>query len=721
MPEKYRCPLLYCLCTIVYNRHRAPSAQRQTDHVKAQEITKTYPRTGLVAGNPGLDGVQPARKAASPANNNPLKIGISMNLTGHESREALIGWAQQVAEVLRKRTDQTAANGILSAVEQFRAAKFQLAVLGKAKRGKSTLINALLGRQDDNLAPIDKLPASSAITKFSWKDKNVASVQYQDGRNEPIDFQQIREFVTEEFNRENAKGVAMVEVAGPFARLDKDLTLIDTPGASSIHEHHDSLLHAFIPQADAVVFLVTARMPIDQDELDLLSKVKAADIQKIFFAINKVDELKGQDLRDAIDHNRRLLMEAGLATPKIHEISAKRAFEGNLTESGLPALAEDIAVFLAINKGRVLKERFVQRVESQAQPVLQSLTVESASFNKTSAELNAELTRLRDEQRSMASERSLAEREFNRSWTLAVDQFDQAVATAKQDVLADLSKKIGDTSVLEVSKLARRLPTILNQSIEDQLARPTQAFEEAAQNACRGLQASYPSLSVSETGAISVRTKAGVSFVAGAAGGLVAAATGAGVAVTGGAIAGGIAAANAAALAATTTVAAPSIISGLLASAPLIHGLPVLQFLAPLATGTATVAAPAALATTPLWVALAGPIGWTLAGVGLMAVPFSWRLSKLKLKDKIDEASQEQIGLVFERLRTERVPALRQMGKSVVEEFQINLDRKLQQIEAAMVTVRDNRPSEAEVQRLGDTVTALRSLLEHPPVEGAAI
>jgi GTPase SAR1 family protein len=58
----------------------------------------------------------------------------------------------------------------------------QLAVLGKAKRGKSTLINALLGRKDDTLAPIDKLPASSAITRFRYGNEK-AAVAFRDGRN----------------------------------------------------------------------------------------------------------------------------------------------------------------------------------------------------------------------------------------------------------------------------------------------------------------------------------------------------------------------------------------------------------------------------------------------------------------------------------------------------------------------------------------------------------
>jgi hypothetical protein len=108
------------------------------------------------------------------------------------------------------------------------------------------------------------------------------------------------------------------------------------------------------------------------------------------------------------------------------------------------------------------------------------------------------------------------------------------------------------------------------------------------------------------------------------------------------------------------------------------------EALAPLATGTATVAAPAAVTATPLWVALAGPVGWTLAGVGALAVPFSWHLSRVKLRDRLEAESVEQIDRVFLHIRKDRVPALRKMGRSIVEEFRIRLDRQIAGLEEAI-------------------------------------
>jgi hypothetical protein len=130
-----------------------------------------------------------------------------------------------------------------------------------------------------------------------------------------------------------------------------------------------------------------------------------------------------------------------------------------------------------------------------------------------------------------------------------------------------------------------------------------------------------------------------------------------------------------------------------------------LEALAPMAMGTATVAAPGVVATTPLWVALSGPVGWTLAGIGLLAVPFSWRLSKVRQKDKLETESTAQIDQVFSRLVSVRLPSLRNMGRAIAEEFQIRLDRQLNQTETAIRNA-------IETKSRSDSIKEPRSILD---------
>ena len=98
-----------------------------------------------------------------------------------------------------------------------------------------------------NWATIDKLPASSAVTRFYWNEVETAAVNFRNGQTQPIQYKNIRDYVTEEANPENRKEVNIVEVGGPFLGMDHDLVLVDTPGAGSIHEYHDQILQEFIP------------------------------------------------------------------------------------------------------------------------------------------------------------------------------------------------------------------------------------------------------------------------------------------------------------------------------------------------------------------------------------------------------------------------------------------------------------------------------------------
>lgn len=645
----------------------------------------------------------------------------------------LFQWADGLSAVMAERNRGDLVKQIDEAKEALAANTFTLAVLGKAKRGKSTLINALLGRKDDALAPIDKLPATSAITRFRYGTTESATVLFRDGHRETVTYSRIKEFVTEELNPGNKKEVAMIEVVGPFPNLPQQVEIVDTPGAGSIHEHHDALLHAFIPQADAVVFLVTARMPLDQEELHLLREVKKQDIDKIFFVVNKVDEAEADEIESAVAHNRQLLAQCGITPEGFHKISAKYAYLGK-PESNVPELRADLDRFLTQHKGAIIRQRFLSKVCGIVEPELRAIEVIYASGNKTGAELDADIASLQHQKMAIGGKREFQEKEFTRKWAEAVDTLAAKLDIAEQDTAAAVTEKLNDTGAFGVGRLVKELPTFLNQAVTDALSPVTERFELATRAACEELNADYPALSIDETGRIAFKPQKDMTAIKGLVTGGVAAAGGIGVASAGAAAAATIAATNAAAIAGVTSAAATIAAAGgttaaaaggttiATAAATLVNaastwlfGAPLLASGAAAATTTAavttTVAAPTLL-TTPLWVALAGPVGWTLAGVGLLAVPFSWRLAKNKQKDKLEEAAQRQVKEIFKGIRGERVSGLRKMGGSILESFRNNLDYKIQQLEDALLNAKANRPSEAELARLKRQSATLSQLIQ---------
>src|SRR2546423_871033 len=145
--------------------------------------------------------------------------GRSMEITAQLTRQPIIDWANQLAQALSEYGDQAGTDSLKSLMATYQRGAFTIAVMGKAKRGKSTLINALLGRTDDVVAPIDKLPASSAVSRFVYGEQERATVVFRDGRRESIRFSLIRTYVTEELNPGNQKDVNVVEIEGPFTGL----------------------------------------------------------------------------------------------------------------------------------------------------------------------------------------------------------------------------------------------------------------------------------------------------------------------------------------------------------------------------------------------------------------------------------------------------------------------------------------------------------------------
>jgi len=80
---------------------------------------------------------------------------------------------------------------------------FNLVVVGEFKRGKSTLINALLGR---NLLPTGVAPLTSAVTVLEFGSTCAVRLVFEDGHTETVSTDKLPDFVTEGGNPNNARG-----------------------------------------------------------------------------------------------------------------------------------------------------------------------------------------------------------------------------------------------------------------------------------------------------------------------------------------------------------------------------------------------------------------------------------------------------------------------------------------------------------------------------------
>ncbi|MGH9920041.1 MAG: dynamin family protein, partial [Nitrososphaerales archaeon] len=169
--------------------------------------------------------------------------------------------------------------------------RFHLAVLGEFKRGKSTLVNALTGR---DLLPSGVLPLTTVATEVHIGASH-SSIVFTDGHEEPLDHSQISDYVTESRNPGNVKEIARVMVATPSSFGISGLVLIDTPGIGSVNEHNTHAAHAALEDSDGAVLVLSADSPLSEGELEMLSAL-ADRHAKVFIVINKCDHLAPKEI-----------------------------------------------------------------------------------------------------------------------------------------------------------------------------------------------------------------------------------------------------------------------------------------------------------------------------------------------------------------------------------------------------------------------------------------
>ena len=274
--------------------------------------------------------------------------------------------------------DETAA-----LAERLAAGRFFVACVGQFKRGKSSVLNALV---EDRVLPVGVTPVTSAVTILRYGPERRALVSYTAGASEPSPVEDIALYVADEHNHENARGVAAVEVMLPSPLLAGGLCLVDTPGIGSAFAGNTEATRAFVPHIDAVLVVLGADPPISGDELALVLEV-LAQVPVSIFVLNKADRLSGTDVREAREFTERLVAaRLGRSIAPVLEISAaERVAGGGPTrdwrrlEDALRHLAGGAAEILqgAHRRGlarliRLLRGDFEERRGALVRPVRES-------------------------------------------------------------------------------------------------------------------------------------------------------------------------------------------------------------------------------------------------------------------------------------------------------------------------------------------------------------
>jgi len=213
--------------------------------------------------------------------------------------------------------------------------RFYVACVGQFKRGKSTLINALIG---EPILPVGFIPVTAVPTVIRYGEQRKARLKDRNLVWHEIPVSEVKRYVSEEHNSENSKGVTGVEVFVPSQLLSTGMCLVDTPGLGSVFAGNTAATRDFIPHIDAVLVVLGADPPLAGDELATV-EVVARNVQELIVVLNKADRTTEAERRAAEEFTRRLL-EKRLKRPigPLYEVSAAERLENRGPERDWPRL-----------------------------------------------------------------------------------------------------------------------------------------------------------------------------------------------------------------------------------------------------------------------------------------------------------------------------------------------------------------------------------------------
>jgi small GTP-binding protein len=288
--------------------------------------------------------------------------------------------------------------------------RFNLAIVGQFSRGKSSLMNALLGSEK---LPTGILPLTSVITTVTYGETEKVLLQ-REGWTFPqeIRLDQLADYVTQGRNPGNEKRVVLAEVQLPNELLRLGVHFVDTPGVASAIAANTRTTRQFLPEADAAILVTSFESPMTEAEVKFLRDV-LEHVRKVFFVVNKLDL--------APEPDREAVMAAVLETvrsefadiqPELFAVSARLALHAKqvrsaeeLARSGFPALEAALSEFLRTGKAREFLLRAADRTAQIAHQQELAIRISQRAGNLDKAaglderlqELSARLTQDREE------------------------------------------------------------------------------------------------------------------------------------------------------------------------------------------------------------------------------------------------------------------------------------------------------------------------------------
>lgn len=404
-------------------------------------------------------------------------------------------------------------NGIDEILKRMANDNFNVAIVGEFKRGKSTVINALLGK---NILPVDVLPTTATLNKITYNVTPFVTVEYKDGRKEQIGIEELDNYVTKltRESEERAKTIKEAVVYYPINYCKNGVTIIDTPGLNDDAAMTEVTM-SVLPTIDAALMVIMAQAPFSESERDFLeSKIITSDLGRVLFVVTGIDLLDEEDVDRVLENIKRRIQEhvlkkaesvygvdsreyqtyqRKLGNINLYGLSAKKALKAKvkgdvqmLEDSCFPTFEEALEKFLSEERGAITLSVPVSRIKTASMELVKAIQLRMSSMDMMASEFEKKYTAALGEIESVRKERS---REFDtvnenadKAFAGLLPMIDSYWDTVEQAVSDAIDAYPISNSDLKKENAAATAQALTNQ-VKNAVAKVSQTVSERIQNA----------------------------------------------------------------------------------------------------------------------------------------------------------------------------------------------------------------------------------------------
>lgn len=358
---------------------------------------------------------------------------------------------------------------------------FKVLIVGAYNTGKSSLINALAGRE--KFLPTGPLPETGVITELIYGKEYRITLYPRKSSGQtkpdillnptPEEFQKkcsIKNDAESEGNAANLKYErAVVECDIPL--LKEGIMLIDTVGMNDPWGN-DYITESYLPQADAIIYLMSCLQIYNNDDKKLLTKLNEHGFKDLIICYTKLGQhlysirREPQTVKDNFYAVARMhaAKHTDIGDRGIHFIDSLDALDAKLNNdqqlyvsSGMAEFEKFYTQFLLENKGRIKIQTINNMMRNSADKL-------ANSSEKVKVSANTDLDTLKKRVADAEMQLAVAEQQMQ----TAITSFKNAVAKNRPQLQAMITthiSQLADQTSLEGFTPKNTLPRGLKKII----------------------------------------------------------------------------------------------------------------------------------------------------------------------------------------------------------------------------------------------------------------